>query len=148
LIVVGAVLLLAASCGSRQSRLIVGQWEPVDAERKATVEFTRDGILKVSKYGTSFPLLIGLVKIGRDFKLKVKEDDNWYYGTYQFVSRNQMEFALTFLGKGINDLQVLQHRQMGELKPLPRLVLTVAITPEGMSLTDEKGITTEFRRAE
>jgi len=67
---VACLVLFVTACGSKPADLIVGKWEGGEGDKKGTMEFTKDGKVKVSMGPMSLE------------------------GTYKFVSDDTMEVTM------------------------------------------------------
>ncbi len=80
LVILCAAVMLAADANKPKDQ-IVGKWEPADAQGKVVIEFTKDGMVKVSVAGT---------------EVKIE-------GKYKFLDDENMQIDLTVMGQSKSD---------------------------------------------
>src|SRR5262245_63214587 len=119
LLSVFGVALCLSACASKPKDLIIGKWEPTDSAEKGTLEFAKDGTMKM-----------GTGPISIQAKYKFIDDQ---------TMEVEMENPLGGLGAGAGGVQV----------QIPKTITSrvkVSVTKDELTTTDDKGKTTKFKR--
>jgi hypothetical protein len=116
--------LLLTSCGSKPQDLIVGKWQSTDAKEPGTIEFTKDGNINI---------------VNGPMTLKA---------TYKFLDDKniEMEIQNPFGGMGIDIGGKKMDMPKMDMPGLKQKV-GIAVSKDELTMTNEKGQTTKFKRA-
>jgi hypothetical protein len=117
--VVSLACLCFLGCGSRPQDLILGKWETMEEKDKYSVEFTRDGTIKITR-GMS---VSGKYKFVDNGTIEVEVENPFANAPLPLEGLLNVEMPKVFSGK----------RQ-------------VTVTQEELLTTDAEGKTTKFRR--
>lgn len=151
LMIIAGLVLPVASCGggSKTSPLLAGTWEVKDKNKSCTVEFTKDGKVRLS----------GDTQLFRDFQFaKLLADFNLQPGlntpiTYRAVDEKTLEIEGDYsalaaqLGAGAGDVAPGKVKEMQNALH-PQDQVTYVVTAKELTLTSSQGKSLSLKRVE